>query len=137
MRRLVIIGAGGTGEDAAEIARAINGRASTYELVGFLDDDPAKQGRLFGGLPVLGPLDRAADHPDALFVDCLGSPASFRERPALIDSLDLAEDRFETLVHPTAEVAETASVGRGSLIYPFVYVEYFVAAIFQAADYAF
>ncbi|MDX2315838.1 MAG: acetyltransferase [Gammaproteobacteria bacterium] len=122
MKRLVIVGAGGTGEDAAEIIRAVNQRQPTYEMVGFLDDDPSKKSQIISGLPVHGPLGSAPDHVDTWFVDCLGSPSSFRARQALIDGLGVAEDRFETLVHPAAEIAESSSIGAGSIVYPFVYV---------------
>jgi len=122
MKRLVIVGAGGTGEDAVEIAKAVNRHRPSYELVGFLDDDPSKKGQIIGGLPVLGPLGSAPEHVDTWFVDCLGSPSSFRRRPALIDASGIAQDRFETLVHPGAEIAESSSIGAGSIVYPFVYL---------------
>jgi sugar O-acyltransferase (sialic acid O-acetyltransferase NeuD family) len=122
MKRLIIIGAGGTGEDAAEIIKAINQRRPTYEAVGFLDDDPSKKGLIIGGLPVLGTLDSAPEHVDSWFIDCLGSPSSFRKRQALVDGLGVAHNRFETLIHPATEIAETSSVGPGSIVYPFVYV---------------
>lgn len=122
MKRLIIVGAGGTGEDAAEIIRSINQVRPTYEPVGFLDDDPAKQGRIIGGLPVHGPLDSAREHADTWFVDCLGSPSSFRKRRVLIGAMGVPDDRFETLVHPAAEIAETSSVGPGSVVYAFVFV---------------
>lgn len=122
MKRLVIVGAGGTGEDAAEIIKAINQRQPTYEPVGFLDDDLSKKGLIIGGLPVHGPLSSAPEHVDTWFIDCLGSPSSFRARQALVDALGVPHNRFETLIHPAAEIAETSSVGPGSIVYPFVYV---------------
>jgi sugar O-acyltransferase (sialic acid O-acetyltransferase NeuD family) len=122
VKRLLIVGAGGTGEDAAEIIKAINQRRPTYEAVGFLDDDLSKKGRIIGGLPVHGPLSSASEHVDTWFIDCLGGPSSFRARQALVDGLGVAQDRFETLIHPAAEIAETSRVGPGSIVYPFVYV---------------
>lgn len=51
-RRIVVIGAGRRG---AALAREIRQRARDgLRLVGFLDDDPAKQGQLIQGAPVLG-----------------------------------------------------------------------------------
>ena len=122
MKRLVIVGAGGTGEDAVEIVKAINRQRSAYEPIGFLDDDPGKQGRTILSLPVLGPLSSATEHDNTWFVDCLGSPSNFRNREALIGDIGIADDRFETLIHPAAEVSGASSIGTGSVIYPFVYV---------------
>ena len=133
MKRLVIVGAGGTGEDAAEIIRAINQNRTIYEPVGFLDDDPAKKGRVIGGLPVHGTLASASEYSDAWFVDCLGSPSSFRERRASIDAMGIPDDRFETLIHPSAEIADSSVLAPGCVIYPFVYI-FASAAIGRGRD---
>jgi FlaA1/EpsC-like NDP-sugar epimerase len=55
-KRLLIIGAGDAGE---KIVREImdNPRLD-YEVVGFLDDDPKKQGLRIHGMPVLGPIPK-------------------------------------------------------------------------------
>lgn len=51
-QRLIIIGAGRAGE---KITREIRENPSLrYDLAGFVDDDPAKQGRTLHGKPVLG-----------------------------------------------------------------------------------
>ena len=58
-RRVLIVGAGITG---MQLARDIVQRASSdVELVGFLDDDPAKRGARVNGAAVLGPLSAAMD----------------------------------------------------------------------------
>lgn len=54
-KRLLIAGAGDAGQ---VVAREIHqSRFIDDFLVGFVDDDPAKQGTLIHGVPVLGPLD--------------------------------------------------------------------------------
>ncbi len=54
-RRVAIVGAGKTGDS---IAREIcDSGAEEYELVGFLDDDPAKLGATIRSCPVLGAID--------------------------------------------------------------------------------
>ncbi len=51
-RRTLVVGAGWAGRT---IAQAIQEhRSPTYQLVGFVDDDPAKQQHTIAGLPVLG-----------------------------------------------------------------------------------
>ncbi len=58
-RRFLIIGAG----DAAEIAARsiVQEHLGNNTVVGFIDDDPRKEGRLLHGVPVLGPRDRIAE----------------------------------------------------------------------------
>jgi len=54
-RRLLIIGAGDAGE---KVLREIRDNPELkFEPVGFLDDDPGKQGKAIHGVPVLGPVE--------------------------------------------------------------------------------
>jgi FlaA1/EpsC-like NDP-sugar epimerase len=58
LKRLLIVGAG---DHAEALAREVGRHADlNYRLVGFVDDDPAKQGTVIHGRPVLGPVDRIA-----------------------------------------------------------------------------
>ncbi len=50
-RRALIVGFGQVGQ---HLARALRQNPAYYELVGFLDDDPAKAGGSLEGIPVLG-----------------------------------------------------------------------------------
>jgi exopolysaccharide biosynthesis polyprenyl glycosylphosphotransferase len=52
LRRVVIIGAGRAGSTLAEEIKKI--KPPPYQLVGFIDDDPKKQGKKIVGLAVLG-----------------------------------------------------------------------------------
>lgn len=55
--RILVVGAGSVGQElVAELRRQA---WPGIELVGFLDDDPAKQDKTFHDVPVLGPLDSA------------------------------------------------------------------------------
>lgn len=52
LKRFLIVGAGNTGES---LLREIHRMSVTeYEVIGFIDDDPAKQGINIHGIPVLG-----------------------------------------------------------------------------------
>ncbi len=122
MKPVVIVGAGGTGEDVAGFLGDINDVGPTYECLGFLDDDPAKQGACISGLPVLGPLEDAKEYTDATFVDCLGSPRTFLQRQGRADNLGIDNDRFETIIHPSAVVAHGCTIGHGCVLYPFTHI---------------
>jgi FlaA1/EpsC-like NDP-sugar epimerase len=59
MQRLLIVGAG---DHAEALAREVGRHPDlNYRLVGFVDDDPAKQGVIIHGAPVLAPVDRIAE----------------------------------------------------------------------------
>lgn len=50
-RKAIIVGAGKAGQTLIQtLSRQLHG----YEIIGFIDDDPAKQGQVIAGLPVLG-----------------------------------------------------------------------------------
>jgi sugar O-acyltransferase (sialic acid O-acetyltransferase NeuD family) len=119
---LVILGAGGTGLDALDCVDAINAISPRYRCVGFLDDDLRKQVNGFAGLPVLGSLSDAPKWRQARFVNALGGPGSFRQRPATLKRAGITDEGFETLVHPAAVVSSRAELGRGILVYPHVTV---------------
>ncbi len=53
-RHCLIIGAGDTGE--ALLREILRMPVDRYNVAGFLDDDPARQGSLIHGVPVLGPV---------------------------------------------------------------------------------
>jgi FlaA1/EpsC-like NDP-sugar epimerase len=56
LKRFLIVGAGNTGE---ALLREIHRMSVTeYEMVGFIDDDPAKQGINIHGFPVLGTVEQ-------------------------------------------------------------------------------
>jgi exopolysaccharide biosynthesis polyprenyl glycosylphosphotransferase len=58
-RSVLIVGAGGTGR---RVAHELSQYAwADLSLVGYVDDDPTKQGREVEGVPVLGTLDGVAD----------------------------------------------------------------------------
>jgi exopolysaccharide biosynthesis polyprenyl glycosylphosphotransferase len=58
-RRVLIAGAGQVGRNVAENLQ--QQEWTDVEVIGFLDDDPTKQGKRLEGAPVLGPLQDAPD----------------------------------------------------------------------------
>lgn len=120
MREVLILGSGGTTTDVAETLATP--AYSNYRLLGCLDDDPSKQGNEVGGVPVLGGLALAHDYPQAQLVLALGSPRSFGLRLPLLKQLGLTGRSFLTVVHPTAWVSPTASLGQGCIVFAFTQI---------------
>jgi sugar O-acyltransferase (sialic acid O-acetyltransferase NeuD family) len=100
-----------------ELVRAVNRISPSWELLGLLDDDPCRHGSAIHGVPILGPADAVHDHPDALVVACTASPSDPMRRLALLSRLALAPERYATLVHPTAVVPASATIGHGSVLH--------------------
>ncbi|MYS22633.1 sugar O-acyltransferase, sialic acid O-acetyltransferase NeuD family [Streptomyces sp. DvalAA-14] len=119
---LVLIGAGGFARETAQAVRDTRaadraaGRAPRWRLLGHLDDNRALHGREVDGVPVLGGSDRLPDLPEARVLVCVGNPRDYAGRARLVRRLGLPEQRYATLVHPTAVVSDSSSVGAGSVL---------------------
>ncbi len=115
---LVILGAVGNCIDILDAVTAMNSSAigKQFQVLGFLDDDTAKHDRTIRETKVLGPLSMARDLPNATFVSGIGSPRNFRSKSSLIGRLGLPDERFASVVHPSAVVSPSATLGPGTVI---------------------
>jgi sugar O-acyltransferase (sialic acid O-acetyltransferase NeuD family) len=119
-RSLVLLGAGGLARETTELVRAHNSSVDAtrrHHLVGLLDDDPARHGRLVGGLTVLGSRDWVHDHDDTGVVVCIAHPRRPLSRLGVVRSLELDPTRYPTLVHPGAFLAGSTRIGVGGVIH--------------------
>jgi sugar O-acyltransferase (sialic acid O-acetyltransferase NeuD family) len=116
-RRVVIVGAGGFGREVLEWARAAWGDAAG-RIAGFLSADAD---RLHGhdAPPLLGDPAAFAPQPGDGFLLAIGVPL-VRRRVA--EALLARGAVFLSLVHPTAIVAATATIGVGSILCPYAIV---------------
>jgi sugar O-acyltransferase (sialic acid O-acetyltransferase NeuD family) len=113
---LIILGAGGSSREIAELVADLNRAGQAWKLSGFLDDDPAKTGRLVDGFPILGPLSSVGGYPEARFVLGIASYKQPDLRRSIIARLHLLPERFATLVHPSASVSSLARLGQGAAV---------------------
>lgn len=100
--RITIIGASGHGKVVADIAQ-LNG----YDDIRFLDDDTSVTS--CGAYPVVGTTADATAVDGDLFV-AVGNTVV---RKKLMEQF--ADKSFATLIHPSSVIADTASVGVGSV----------------------
>ena len=112
---LVIVGAGGFARETVELVAAINAKEPRWNLRGLLDDDPAMHGRRVCGLPVLGGTDAIAD--DDSVTICVGNPRNYTSRARIAGRLGLEDERYATLIHPTAVIPASVDVGHGTVIH--------------------
>ena len=116
---LVLIGSGGFARETAQAVHALNQSGAGWRLLGFLDDDPARHGLVIDGTPVLGGRDQIGQLPEASFVVCTGRPGNYVSRLRIVGDLGLPAERYATIVHPSAAVSVSSSVGHGSVLLAF------------------
>ena len=119
MKNLIIIAAGGCGREVLQWARDINKIEKRWNIKGFLDDNPrALDGRICD-LKILSGVEEYSIGPEDEFVCCIGNS---KVRKNVVEKMKLKGAVFATLIHPSANVADTSSVGEGVIIYPFALI---------------
>lgn len=91
-------------------------QSATQEVVGFLDDDEARQGTSVDGVPVVGRIADIAAFPDAGLLVCAGSGQARRAIVGRLSAAGVEHDRFATFVHHTADVPAGCHVAGGSIL---------------------
>ena len=112
MRDLIILGAGVHAGEMAEIVERVNAVSPRWNLLGCVDTNDQPRTGPVGVMPVLGGPGVLADHPDADLV-----PDNTWKR-----TRDTPTDRLVSLIDPSCFVSKTATIGRGTVLYPGGYV---------------
>lgn len=115
MKEIVIIGAGDFGREVAWLIEEINKSDLTYHIVGYLDDDPEKIGKKINGYKVLGKISELMDLSRNKFVCAVIAMQDGKARRQIVDMFpDFKE--WETLIHPSVNIADTSKIGCGCVI---------------------
>lgn len=124
MNKLVIIGGTGNGTVAASTVEDINQVQKSWEILGFLND---KEEGPIVGYPVLGEItprvvqELLADEEVLFLWTLFSTKLNYKFLPRLLE-LNIPEERFATIIHPTAVVSKFANIGQGVIIHPQVVV---------------
>ena len=114
---LFILGAGGFGREVLQHAREASAQGWPYVVKGFLDDDLDALSGFSVGVSVLNRI--SDEHLSGDVVIALGEPAI---RRALRERVEAQGGRIISIVHPSAHVVPSATVGAGSIVGPGVYI---------------
>lgn len=122
MKKIIIIGGYGNGTVALSTIEDINQNKKEWEILGFLNDFETNQ---INGYPVLGKIDPGIvneflEDDSVYFVYTLISTKLNHNFIHKLHNLNIPQNRFANLIHPTAVVSKFASIGRGVIIQPFV-----------------
>jgi len=115
MKDLIIFGASGFGREVAWAVEKINKETPTWNLLGFMDDDPDIQYTTINGYPVLGKSGDIDKYSDAYFVCAVGAS---RVREKIINKMkEVNPDvKFGTIIDPSVELSSLVNIGEGTII---------------------
>lgn len=109
MSGVLILGSGGHAKVIADILRC-----QGVQVRGFLDDNSAVWGQTRLGLPVLGAIDRYREFESEGLIVGIGANRIRRE---VVQRLGpAAEALWQNAIHPTAVIADSVRIGRGTVI---------------------
>lgn len=115
--RTIIVGGGGFGREVLNWALDCHEAGRLPALGGFIDDQrDAMEGF---DVPRLGTIRDYTPQSRDRFVVALGKPSDKR---AIVEMLKDKGAQFATLVHPTAALTRSASLGEGVILTPFTMV---------------
>lgn len=114
-KKLILVGASGFGREVAWLVERINSEKQSWEILGFLDDNPNLVNKKINGYRVLGQIKDSVNYENAYFVCCIGSS---KIRKKIIDELKSlnSEVKFATLVDPSVIMSNLVNIGEGSII---------------------
>lgn len=105
-KKIVIIGASGHGKVVADIAK-LNG----YDEILFLDDDESKTS--CGKYQVVGTSKGITKYRDYDFIIAIGNN---KIREKISDTLEKENIKQTILIHPSADIDETATIKEGTVV---------------------
>src|SRR5688572_12707630 len=113
LKPLVILGASGFGREVAWLVQEINERTPTWNLLGFIDQNPQVLDGLEVPYPLLGNEESFHNWDQVHAVCGIGSPEI---RKQVVGRLDPRGVRWASLIHPTAFVGFGSTIGEGAVI---------------------
>lgn len=117
MKNILIIGAGDLGKELVWLIEDINRVSPTYVILGFLDDDGAKFEGEFYGYRVLGGIDMLEKLSEEIPLYAVIAIQDGDIRHQIVEKHQ-EFTRWESIVHPTAVIAQTSPVNTGCILFP-------------------
>ena len=116
MKKIILFPFGGNAKEAVTVIEAINQKMKTWEVLGFIDDNPDLLGEKSSGYEVIGGREKLSEYPKVKVLAVPGRPENYLKREKIIDSLGVSPERFATLIHPSASISSSTKIGYNTLI---------------------
>jgi len=106
--KIFVTGAGG---HAGVVIDAI--LSSSLQVYGIFDDNESLIGKNIFEIPILGKIEKAKEITDGKFVVAIGDNET---RMKIVEKLGFPDDKFFTVIHPSAIISKNIQIGCGSMI---------------------
>lgn len=111
---LVLVGGGGHASDVLGVIEACNAQHVSFDVMGYVDDDPTVNDRLrLRGVERLGSVDEATSL-EAYFLPAIGYP---KIRAAVVARLLRFLEPAPSPIHPATQVATGVTVKPGAVVF--------------------
>jgi sugar O-acyltransferase (sialic acid O-acetyltransferase NeuD family) len=114
-QKIVILGAGGFAREVLWVFREANEANPQSDVLGFVDEDKSKHGKIICDLPVLGGFDWF-EGMDKQSIRVLSGVGSALAKQHLADESKRLGLEFCSLVHPDTRMSRYVSIGCGTII---------------------
>ena len=119
-KRVIIAGAGNLGREIYSLIKPLASNLK-IEIAGFIDDTltPCERFNDIYQIPVLGKITDYVIHENELILLAISEPYG---KLKVAQNLEAKGAKFFNFVHPTAQVADSARLGKGVVIFPFCFI---------------
>lgn len=115
MKDLIIVGAGGFGRELLQWVKDINSVTPTWNVLGFIDDNPEALKGYECDYKVIGGISGCVPHDDVRYAMAVANPGT-KER--ISQEMRLRGAQFASIIHPTALISNYARIGEALVMYP-------------------
>ena len=112
MSKLILVAASGLAREVLAVLRGSGGLTDAAVV----DDAASMWGGALDGAPIIGGLECVRDHADRQVLVCAGSGTTRRALVRRLSALGVSPDRYAQVVHPSVDVPDDCTVGRGSIV---------------------
>lgn len=116
MKKIIIIGAGGYGRELLQWIKDINQVSPTWEIAGFIDDNPQALDGIECDYSIIGRIVDWQPEEDEEFVLALGNPETKEKVVAMMKTRGAV---FTNVIHPTATLTQFSKHGEGLVMFPY------------------
>ena len=113
MKELIIVGASGFGREVLRLIENINEETPTWNVLGFLDDNPNALDGVECEYGILGSIREWQPKPNQWLACALAFPEVKRK---VVESLKKRGCAFAMLIHPNSVINPRSTIGEGTII---------------------